>query len=88
MPKSSAFGDEFGKRLKARATAYVRTLRSTQLAVTEIRSDENPEHGISAPLIREDAFLVALQLADYPVHQYFEDERAAPVAEGTRPTRA
>ena len=80
MPNSSAFGDEFGKRLKARATAYVRTLRSTQLAVTEIRSDENPEHGISAPLIREDAFLVALQLADYPVHQYFEDERAAPVA--------
>jgi hypothetical protein len=39
-----------------------------------LRSD-NPEHGISAPLAREDAFLVGHQLVDYPVHEYFEDGR-------------
>jgi AraC-like DNA-binding protein len=78
MPESSAYGDEFGKRLRARATAFVRSLRNTNIAVTELRSDD-PEHGVSAPLVREDAFLVALQLVDYPVHEYFEDERAAPV---------
>ena len=78
MPESSAYGHEFGKRLRAEAKAFVRTLRNTNIAVTELRSD-NPEHGISAPLVREDAFLVSLQLADFPVHVYFEDERAAPV---------
>ena len=76
---SSAYGEEFGKRLRADATAFVsRSLRNANIAVTEIRS-HNPEHGISASHIREDAFLVALQLVDYPVHEYFEDERAAPV---------
>ena len=67
MQESSAYGDEFGKRLRAQATAFVRSLHNTNIAVTELRSD-NPEHGISAPLVREDAFLVALQLVDYPVH--------------------
>jgi AraC family transcriptional regulator len=46
MPKSSAFGDEFGKRLKAKVTGYVRSLRSTHVAVTEILSDENAEYGM------------------------------------------
>jgi AraC family transcriptional regulator len=78
MNESSGYGEEFGKRLRAQATSFVRSLQSTNIAVTEIRSDE-PEHGISAPQTREDAFLVALQLVDYPVHEYFEDERAAPV---------
>jgi AraC-like DNA-binding protein len=78
--ESSGYGDEFGKRLRSRITGFVRSLRNTNIAVTEILAPENPEYGISAPLNREDAFLVALQLADYPVHQYFEDERAAPLA--------
>jgi AraC-like DNA-binding protein len=80
MNESSGYGDEFGKRLRSRITGFVRSLQNTSIAVTEICAPENPEYGISAPLIREDAFLVALQLADYPVHQYFEDDRAAPVA--------
>ena len=78
MPESSAYGDEFGKRLRAQSTTFVRSLRSTNIAVTEVRSD-NPAHGVSAPLVREDAFLVAVQIAAYPVHEYFEDERVAPV---------
>jgi len=79
MQDSSGYGERFGDALRSDATAFVsRSLRNTIVAVTELRS-ENPEHGISAPLAREDAFLVGYQLVDYPVHEYFEDERAAPV---------
>ena len=80
MTESTAFGDKFGERLRCeRAPAFVsRSLRNTTIAVTEIRSD-NPIPGPSSSLTREDAFLVALQLRDYPVHEYWEDGRPAPV---------
>ena len=79
MQESSGYGERFGERLRARATAFVsRSLRNTSIAVTELRSD-NPEHGISAPLVGEDAYLIGYHLVDYPIHEYFEDERAAPV---------
>ncbi|OKO76030.1 AraC family transcriptional regulator [Bradyrhizobium sp. AS23.2] len=80
MQESSGYGERFGEKLRARATAFVsRSLRNANIAVTEIRSD-SPEHGISAPLVREDAYLIGYQLVDYPVHEYFEDDRAVPVA--------
>ena len=41
MHKSSAYGDEFGKRLRARSAVFFRSLRNTNIAVTEVRSD-NP----------------------------------------------
>ena len=79
MQESSAYGERFGEALRSEATAFVsRSLRNTNVAVTELRSD-NPEHGMSASLAREDAFLVGYHLVDYPVHEYFEDERATPV---------
>lgn len=79
MEQSSGYGDRFGSRLRAKATAFVsRSLRNTNIAVTEIRSD-NPEYGVSLPLTREDAYLIGYQLVDYPIHEYFEDHRAAPV---------
>jgi AraC-like DNA-binding protein len=79
MEESSGYGNRFGNRLRAKATAFVsRSLRNTSIAVTELRSD-NPEHGISARLVREDAFLVGYHFVDYPTHEYFEDERVAPV---------
>ena len=80
MTESTAFGDRFGERLRCeRAPAFVsRSLRNTTIAVTEIKSD-NPVPGLSSSLTREDAFLVALQLRDYPVHEYWEDGRPAPV---------
>ncbi|MCC8959803.1 helix-turn-helix transcriptional regulator [Bradyrhizobium sp. Pear77] len=78
MPQSSAYGEEFGKRLRARSAVFFRSLQNTNIAVTEVRSDD-PEHGTSGSQIREDAFVVALQLVDYPVHEWFEDERVAPV---------
>lgn len=80
MPQSSGYGEEFGRRLRARPTAFLsRSLRNTSIAVTEIRNG-NPERGLSSSLVKEDAFLIALQLVDYPVHEYWEDGRPAPVA--------
>ena len=79
MQESSGYGERFGERLRAKATAFVsRSLHNANIAVTELRSD-NPEHGISAPLMREDAYLIGYHLVDYPVHEYFEDDRIAPV---------
>jgi AraC-like DNA-binding protein len=79
MQESSGYGERFGERLRAKATAFVsRSLCNTSIAATEIRSD-NPEHGVSSPLTREDAYLIGYQLVDYPIHEYFEDDRAAPV---------
>ena len=68
MEESSGYGNRFGNRLRAKATAFVsRSLRNTSIAVTELRSD-NPEHGISSPLTREDAYLIGFNLVDYPTH--------------------
>jgi hypothetical protein len=78
MQESTAYGERLGGALRSEATAFVsRSLHAGHFAVTELRSD-NPEHGISAQLLREDGFLVGNQLTDYPVHEYFEEDRAAP----------
>ena len=79
MRESTAYGKQFGEALRSKATAFVsRSLHNSNIAVTELRSD-NPEHGISARLVREDAYLVGYHLVDYLVHEYFGDERAAPI---------
>jgi AraC-like DNA-binding protein len=49
-------------------------LRKATIAVTELRSDD-PEHGMSGSIAREDAHIVALQLKDYPLHEHWEDGR-------------
>jgi hypothetical protein len=79
MQGSTAYGKRFGEALRLQATAFVsRSLQNSIIAVTELRSD-NPEHGISARLVREDAYLVGYNIVDYPIHEYFEDERATPI---------
>ncbi|NEV01040.1 helix-turn-helix domain-containing protein [Bradyrhizobium uaiense] len=78
MEDSTAYGEAFGDRLRARATSFVRSLSNTSIAVTEVRAD-NPEHGLSGQLSHDDAFLVAVMLRDYPAHEYFEDGRIADV---------
>jgi AraC family transcriptional regulator len=78
MPESSAYGEAFGHILHARTTSFVtRSLQNGLLAATEVRGD-NPQQGLSSPFVREDAFLIALQLRDYPNHEYWEDGRPAP----------
>jgi AraC-like DNA-binding protein len=79
MEDSSGYGQAFGERLKAQAVSFVRSLRNTNIAATEVRADD-PPHGLSGDQIREDAFLVAVMRRDYPIHEYFEDGRIAGTA--------
>ena len=75
MSKSSAYGEAFGEILRARTTSFVtRSLHAGLVAATEARGD-NPQRGLSSPFMREDAFLIALQLRDYPDHEYWEEGR-------------
>jgi AraC family transcriptional regulator len=71
----------YGQRLAdvfqlERAPAFVtHSLQKSQIAVTEIKCDI-VDNGLTAPIPREDAFLVTLQLRDCPRHDLFIDDRA------------
>ena len=73
-----AFGRNLASRfgLSEAPAIIARTPTKTQIAVTELRSDR-PKFGKTKPIPREDAFLVGLQLRDFPDHQYWEDGRKA-----------
>jgi AraC family transcriptional regulator len=76
------YGEKLGERLRARTASVImtRVLRKATIAATEIRSD-HPNHGMSKSIPREDAFLVALQLRDYPRREYWEDRQPAPICD-------
>jgi AraC family transcriptional regulator len=75
---TGAYGQRLGERFRVEnASAIVtRALRTADIAVTELRCD-NPRPGMSDPIPREDAFLVALQLRDANKSEYWEDGRPA-----------
>jgi AraC family transcriptional regulator len=79
---TEAYGKRFGEALRVEnAPAIVtRALRTADIAVTEIRCD-NPLPGMSGSIHRENAFLVALQLGDFPNREYWEDGRRASVSD-------
>src|SRR6202051_4757014 len=79
---TEAYGRRLGERFRVEnAPAIVtRALRTADIAVTEIRCD-NPLPGMSGPIQPEDAFLVALQLGDFPNREYWEDGRRASVSD-------
>jgi len=75
MTQPGAYGQRLGQflRLKETPPALVtRSLRSTELAVTETRNDR-PVPGLSGSLAAEDAFLVSLKLQDYPDCELWDD---------------
>jgi AraC-like DNA-binding protein len=76
-----AYGDRLGARLRVEQAPALLTrgISRPTLAITELRAD-HPQRGMSEPLPREAAFLVGLQLRDYPEHRYQEDGRMAPLA--------
>jgi AraC family transcriptional regulator len=82
MATSDGYGLRLGVRLRVEnAPAIVtRMLNKADIAVTEIRCDD-PLPAMSGSIQREDAFLVGLQLRDFPTHQYWEDGRQAPVCD-------
>src|SRR5271169_6465695 len=82
MATSDGYGQRLGERLRVEnAPAIVtRALRKADMAVTEIRCDD-PLPGMTGSIQREDAFLVGLQLRDFPMHQYWEDGQQKPVCD-------
>jgi AraC-like DNA-binding protein len=82
MATSEGYGERLAERLRAeQAQAIVtRVLRTADIAVTETRCDD-PVLGLSHSIQREDAYLVALTLRDFPNRQYWEDGRQMPVCD-------
>jgi AraC family transcriptional regulator len=79
---SEGYGQRLAERLRAeQAHAIVtRVLCTADMAVTETRCDD-PVLGLSQSIQREDAYLVALTLRDFPNRQYWEDGRQMPVCD-------
>ena len=77
---SEGFGERLATRLRAEEarTIVTRVLRAADMAVTETRCDD-PIPGLSQPIQREDAYLVALTLRDFPGRKYWQDGRQMPV---------
>ncbi len=82
MAMSDGYGQRLGERLRVEdAPAIVtKTLRKAEIAVTEIRCDDRLP-GMTGSIQREDAFLVGLQLRDFPHHEYWEDGQRASVCD-------
>ena len=80
MSESGAYGRRLADRLHSETSRALvsHTLRKDVVGFTEIRSD-HPAHAVSGPIPREDAFLIALQLRDFPDHKYWEEGRQFPV---------
>lgn len=82
MTTSEGFGERLATRLRAEEarTIVTRILRTADMAVTETRCDD-PIPGLSQPIQREDAYLVALTLRDFPRRKYWQDGRQMPVCD-------
>jgi AraC family transcriptional regulator len=81
MVTSEGYGQRLSERLRAEQahTIVTRVLHTADMAVTETRCD-NPVLGLSHSIQREDAYLIALTLRDFPNRQYWEDGRQMPVS--------
>jgi AraC family transcriptional regulator len=79
---TEAYGQRLGERLQVEnAPAVVsRALRTADVAVTEIRSD-NPLPEMTGSIQQEDAFIVGLHLRDRPNYEYWENGRRASVCD-------
>ena len=61
-------------QLKRAPALVTRSLQTSKITVTEIKCDI-VNNGLTAPIPREDAFLIAVQLRDCPRHGLFIDDR-------------
>ena len=79
MATTDGYGERFGKRLDVPAPVFfAQKHRKSVVAVTQTRSDA-PERRLTTATAIEDAFIVALQLRDFPVHELWVDGKAQPV---------
>ena len=80
MQNRGAYGTELAEAFRAQTapTLVTRVLQRSTLAVTELRCDCR-NFGRTAPIPREEAYLVALQLRACPDHDlYFDGRRTRP----------
>ena len=79
MSETGAYGRRLADRLHSESSRALvsNASRKGVVGFTEIRSD-HPTHALSDPIPREDAFLVALQLRNFPDHKYWEEGRQFP----------
>lgn len=75
-----AYGTRLGSSFQVRdpPTLVSRTSHGHRLAVTELQCDEY-DYGFTAPIVREEAFLIGLQLRSLARHELWVDGRAVPV---------
>ena len=79
MGQHGAYGQRLGDifDLDQTPALVTRTLRKSEIAVTHIKCDR-VNNGLTAPIPREDAFLVTLQLRECPRHDLWIDDRSTP----------
>lgn len=79
MNERGAYGQRLGDIFDLQQTPAVvnRTLRKTEIAATHIKCDR-ANNGLTTPILREDAFLVTLQLRDCPRHELWLDDHPTP----------
>ena len=79
---TEAYGQRLAEamRVENTPTLVTRSLRTADIAVTEIRRD-NPLPEMCGPIQREDAFLVTLHLHDTRNREYWEDGRRVSVCD-------
>jgi AraC-like DNA-binding protein len=74
MRENGAYGKRLGSsfRIEEAPAIVTRTLRGSEIAVTEIRSDK-PDFAVSDAIPQEDAYLVGVQIRDFGDQHYWED---------------
>lgn len=77
-PYGKEFAENFG--LDDAPTIITKVLRKAEIAVTEI-SSANPRVGMTEKLRSDDAYLVGLQLRDFPDHHLWFDGKQAPLCD-------
>ena len=82
MTQAGVYGQRLGRglHLKHAPVLVTRSLRSAELAVTEVRDDE-PTPDLSGSLPAEDAYLVSLKFRDYPDCECWERGRCVAKAD-------
>jgi AraC family transcriptional regulator len=80
---TEAYGQRLGKAMRAENPPVIvsRALRTADMAVTEVRCDDNPLPEMNGPIRQEDAFFVALYLRDSPNRESWEDGRRVSVCD-------
>jgi AraC family transcriptional regulator len=79
MTLQGAYGEQLGRsyRLSDMPALVTQSIQKTPIAVTRCKFD-TPNHGLTAPLPREDAFMVVLQLGDWCERDLWLDGKSMP----------